>query len=50
MDVAGGRERMGKVQFIQPKLRLTSQLKEAGGQTVAESVEAAQQNLKLLRH
>ena len=32
-----------------PKLRLASQLREAGGQTVADSIEAANANLETMR-
>jgi hypothetical protein len=32
-----------------PKLRLAAQLREAGGQTVAESIEAANANLETIR-
>jgi hypothetical protein len=40
---------MSSVRYVFPKLRLASQLREAGGLTVADAVESAQENLEVLR-
>ncbi|HEY1750711.1 MAG TPA: hypothetical protein VGG29_05580 [Caulobacteraceae bacterium] len=40
---------MSSVRFVFPKLRLAAQLKEAGGLTVADAVEAAHDNLGVLK-
>jgi hypothetical protein len=40
---------MSSVRFVFPKLRLAAQLKEAGGLAVADAVEAAEENLGVLR-
>ena len=40
---------MSSVRYVFPKLRLASQLREAGGLTVADAVVAAQENLEILR-
>jgi hypothetical protein len=40
---------MSSVRFVFPKLKLTGQLKEAGGLPVVEALEAAQANLEAIR-